>query len=89
MFAEGLPNLQRLRRYVDWHEFGMEWKEHVAWFAPMFATSAAVLVTYYGRRLAREPRVRRVAILLFMLAFGTATVAGVLGALITKVAPVK
>jgi hypothetical protein len=73
----------------NWHEFGMEWKEHVAWFAPMFATSAAVLVTYYGRRLAREPRVRRVAILLFMLAFGTATVAGVLGALITKVAPVK
>jgi branched-subunit amino acid ABC-type transport system permease component len=33
--------------------------------------------------------VRRVAIVLFMLAFGTAAVAGILGALITKVAPVK
>jgi hypothetical protein len=67
----------------------MEWKEHVAWLAPMIATSAAFLVTYYGRRLARESRVRRVAIVLFMLAFATAAVAGILGALITKVAPVK
>jgi hypothetical protein len=73
----------------NWHEFGMEWKEHVAWLAPMIATSAAFLVAYYGRRLARESRVRRVAIVLFMLAFGTAAVAGILGALITKVAPVK
>jgi hypothetical protein len=47
----------------------MEWKEHVAWLAPMIATSAAFLVAYYGRRLARESRVRRVAIVLFMLAF--------------------
>lgn len=67
----------------------MERKEHVAWLAPMIATSAAFLVAYYGRRLARESRVRRVAIVLFMLAFGTAAVAGILGALITKVAPVK
>src|SRR6266511_2810568 len=22
----------------DWHEFGMEWKEHIAWMAPMLAT---------------------------------------------------
>jgi hypothetical protein len=65
----------------------MEWKEHVAWLAPMFATSAAVLVAYYGRRLARESRQRRVAVALFMLAFGTAAVAGILGALITKSRP--
>src|SRR5918994_3732885 len=24
---------------AQWHEFGMEWKEHVAWLAPMPATA--------------------------------------------------
>ena len=72
-----------------WHHFGMEWKEHVAWLAPMFATTAAFIVAYYGIKLARQGRVRRLAITLFVLAFCVAAVAGVLGALITKVAPVK
>ena len=73
----------------SWHNFGMEWKEHIAWLAPLFATTAAFIVTYYGLKLARQARVRRLAISLFVLAFSTAAVAGVLGALITKVAPVK
>jgi hypothetical protein len=73
----------------DWHEFGMEWKEHIAWIAPMLATSAAIVVAVYRSRLADAPRVRRVAITMFVLAFVVAAVAGVLGALITKVAPVK
>ena len=73
----------------SWHTFGMEWKEHVAWIAPMLATSAAIVVAIYGRRLADAPRLRRIAITMFVLAFATAAVAGVLGALITKVAPVK
>jgi hypothetical protein len=42
----------------DWHEFGMEWKEHIAWIAPMLATVAAFLVIYCGADLARRPRVR-------------------------------
>jgi len=67
----------------------MEWKEHVAWLAPMFATTAAFTVAYYGMKLARQGRVRRLAIGLFVLAFATAAVAGLLGALITKIAPVK
>jgi len=73
----------------DWHEFGMEWKEHIAWIAPMLATSAAVIIAVYRRRLAESPRIRRIAIGTFVLAFATAAVAGILGALITKVAPVK
>lgn len=72
-----------------WHEFGMEWKEHVAWIAPMLATSAAVVVAVYRTRLAEASRARRIAITMFVLAFVTAAVAGLLGALITKVAPVK
>jgi hypothetical protein len=67
----------------------MEWKEHIAWIAPMLATSAAIVVVVYGRRLAEASRIRRIAITMFILAFATAAVAGILGALITKVAPVK
>jgi len=73
----------------SWHTFGMEWKEHIAWIAPMLATSAAIVVVVYRQRLADAPRVRRIAITMFILAFATAAVAGILGALITKVAPVK
>ena len=31
----------------EWHEFGMEWKEHVAWVAPIFATAVAAVATAY------------------------------------------
>ena len=42
----------------DWHEFAMEWKEHVAWIAPMLATAAFVVAVYYGRDLARNQAAR-------------------------------
>jgi hypothetical protein len=74
---------------ADWHEFGMEWKEHVAWISPILATTVAFIVLYYGTNLIRHDRVRRTAILLFVLSFFFALVAGALGAFITKVAPVK
>jgi hypothetical protein len=73
---------------VDWHHFGMEWKEHVAWISPILATVVAFIVLYYGTNLIRHDRVRKTAMVLFVLAFGFAAVAGTLGALITKVAPV-
>jgi hypothetical protein len=73
----------------DWHEFGMEWKEHIAWIAPMLATAAALMVVYYGKQLARERTLRNLALVLFVSAFATAAVAGLFGALITKAAPVK
>lgn len=72
-----------------WHEFGMEWKEHVAWISPILATIVAFIVIYYGANLIRHQRVRKTAITLFVLAFAIAAVAGGLGAFITKVAPVK
>lgn len=73
---------------ADWHHFGMEWKEHVAWLSPILATAVAFVVLYYGERLAGHPRVRRVAIALFVSAFVLAAVAGAFGAFITKAAPV-
>jgi hypothetical protein len=75
------PNL------ADWHHFGMEWKEHVAWISPILATVVAFIVVYYGTSLIRHDRVRRTALVLFVLAFGLAAVAGLFGALITKAAP--
>ena len=74
---------------ADWHHFGMEWKEHIAWLSPILATTVAFIVVYYGTNLIRHDRVRKTAIALFVLAFGFAAVAGTLGALITKVAPVQ
>ena len=73
----------------DWHEFGMEWKEHIAWISPILATVVAFIVLYYGTNLIRHDRVRRTAITLFVLAFLFAGIAGAFGAFITKVAPVK
>ncbi len=71
-----------------WHTFGMEWKEHVAWIAPILATAVAYLVWRYGPELATNDRLRRMLIVLFILAFSAAAVAGLLGALITKAAPI-
>ena len=73
---------------ADWHTFGMEWKEHVAWLAPILATAVAFIVVYYGTELVRHDRVRRTALGLYVLAFGFAAVAGAFGAFITKVAPI-
>jgi hypothetical protein len=74
---------------ADWHDFGMEWKEHIAWISPILATVVAFIVVYYGTNLIRHDRVRKTAMLLFVLAFLFAGIAGALGAFITKVAPVR
>ena len=72
---------------AQWHHFGMEWKEHVAWLSPILATAVAFIVLYYGPGLIRHDRLRRTALLLFVLAFAFAAVGGLFGALITKAAP--
>jgi sterol desaturase/sphingolipid hydroxylase (fatty acid hydroxylase superfamily) len=76
------PNL------AAWHTFGMEWKEHVAWIAPIVATAIAFVIVRYGIQLAHEPQIRRALLWMFWLAFGTAGIAGLFGALITKAAPI-
>ena len=72
----------------DWHRFGMEWKEHIAWASPMLATLAAFLVFYYGPALARNRAARTLVLVVFVGAFATAAIAGLFGALITKTAPI-
>lgn len=76
------PNL------AAWHTFGMEWKEHVAWLAPILATAVAFVVAKYGTEVARNATLRRTIIVLFTVAFLAAGAAGLFGALITKAAPV-
>jgi hypothetical protein len=66
----------------------MEWKEHIAWIAPMLATAAAFITVYYGRSLADSPFLRRLVLWLFAGAFAVAGIAGLFGALITKTAPI-
>ncbi len=67
----------------------LEWKEHIAWFAPILATAVAFVVTYYGQQLAHESKARRTVLWLFVLAFVAAGVAGLFGAFINKVAPIR
>ena len=74
---------------ADWHNFAMEWKEHVAWIAPLLATAVAFAVTYYGTSLIRHQGVRKALLVFFTVAFLIAGIAGALGAFITKAAPVS
>lgn len=72
-----------------WHSLDMEWKEHIAWFAPISITMAAFVFIKYGRDL-KVHRNLRSAVLLFTLAsFVSAGVAGFFGAMIDKYAPVE
>ena len=73
----------------DWHAFAFEWKEHLAWIAPLLATAVASAVLYYGRDLIRHQGVRRALIWFLTASFVIAGVAGLFGALVTKVQPVR
>jgi hypothetical protein len=74
---------------TDWHEFGMEWKEHVAWLAPILATAVAFVATCRREQLARDAMLRRTVLFLYGVCFFAAAVAGGLGALINKAAPTR
>jgi hypothetical protein len=74
---------------ADWHNFGMEWKEHIAWLTPMLATAVAVIITRYRKQILNETALRRVLLVMLMVAFFAAAVAGGLGALINKMAPTR
>jgi hypothetical protein len=80
-YLEAQPHL------AQWHKFGMEWKEHVAWLSPIFATVVVFVTVRYGARLRDMPAVRRTLQVLFTLAFLSGLVAAMLGGMLNKVAP--
>jgi len=74
---------------IGWHSLGMEWKEHVAWFAPISITMVAFMFIRYGRDL-RNHRQLRWAVLVFALAsLMAAGIAGFFGAETDDYAPVR
>lgn len=74
---------------AGWHNVGMEWKEHVAWFAPILITMVASVFIKYGSHLSRHRQIRRTAFSFTMAAFIAAAIAGAFGALLNKNAPVR
>jgi len=72
-----------------WHVYGMEWKEFLGWMPPILITAVAFVVMRLGPDITRETTIRRTLIGLVVVAFAAAGIVGALGALITKVAPVR
>jgi VIT1/CCC1 family predicted Fe2+/Mn2+ transporter len=67
----------------------MEWKEHVAWLAPILITAVAYVISRYGVTLVKEEKIRKAVILVFTIAFVAALAAVVFGAFLNKAAPIK
>jgi hypothetical protein len=74
---------------AGWHQFGMEWKEHLAWFAPILATAVAYAVTRQRASLYKDAGLRRMLLVLFSISFFCAAIAGLFGALINKAAALR
>lgn len=73
----------------QWHNVGMEWKEHVAWLAPIAVTMVAYVTMKYKRAIIQH-REMRIAVLGFTVAAFVATgVAGAFGAFLNKYAPIR
>jgi hypothetical protein len=74
---------------IGWHSLGMEWKEHVAWFAPISISMVAFVFARYGRNLANHRQLRTAVLGFAAASFLAAGIAGFFGAMINKYAPVR
>jgi hypothetical protein len=74
---------------IGWHSLGMEWKEHVAWFAPISITMVAFVFIKYGRDLKNHRNLRAAVLTFAVVSFVGAGIAGYFGAMINKYAPVQ
>ena len=73
----------------EWHNIGMEWKEHAAWLAPIAMTMVAYVTMKYGRAITQH-RNMRIGVLVFAVAAFVATgIAGGFGAFLNKYAPIR
>jgi hypothetical protein len=76
-------------RTAGWHDLGMEWKEHIAWFTPIAMTMVAYVFIRYGPQLGRHRQMRNAVLAFTAIAFVATGVAGGFGALLNKYAPVS
>jgi hypothetical protein len=74
---------------AGWHSLGMEWKEHVAWIAPMAATMVASVLLKHRAAWNAQRQVRNTVLGFAAAAFLAAAIAGGWGAMIDKKAPVQ
>ena len=72
-----------------WHSIGMEWKEHVAWLAPISITMAFAVFVSYGRGIQTQPQLRNAVLCFVLVSFLAAGIAGFFGAMLNKNAPVE
>jgi hypothetical protein len=72
---------------MDWHNFGMEWKEHVGWLAPILATAVAYIAVRYRAQLRGHRDLERILSVLLVVAFSAGMLSAGLGAILNKVAP--
>lgn len=72
-----------------WHRDGMEWKEHVGWFAPMAVTAVAYVMAKQRLVMQKYPQIRTAALVFTLVALLSGGIAGFFGALIDNHAPVK
>jgi hypothetical protein len=93
----GVADLSAYPRYLllskpstsGWHNVGMEWKEYIAFFAPISMTMAAAVLNQYGRDLKRHPELRNAVLAFTLISFLAAGIAGFFGAMLNKNAPVE
>jgi hypothetical protein len=74
---------------AGWHSLGMEWKEHVAWIAPMSATMVAWVMIRHRAAWNASCQIRNAVLGFAAAAFLAAAIAGGWGAMINKKAPVQ
>ena len=72
-----------------WQTVAADWKVHVGTLCPILSTAVAAVVVRYGTSLSEQPQIRHALMALLTVAFGAAAVAGGLGALITRLAPIR
>ena len=71
------------------HAFAMEIKEHMPWIAAMLSTAVAFVTVRYPRMVLADRSVRRMTLTALALCFALASIAGLLGTFINKMAPLE
>lgn len=72
-----------------WHDYGMEWKENVAWLAPISMTMVAAVMLTYRSAVTKHGQLRRAVLIFATVAFVATGIAGMFGAFLNKYAPVR